>query len=417
MKIKLVVCHLYGRTQFFMVTVQEAKELIYKERLEIGTKRVKLSNALGRILAEDWFADLDFPSYDTVRMDGIAINFNSFKKGNRIFKIEKVNGAGMPQATLENEENCIEIMTGAVRPNGADTNIRYEDLKIENGTATVLIDDVKKNQNIHFKGTNRKKGDLIVPKGRLITAAEIGVAATIGKSFILVKTFPKIAVVSSGDELVKVSKKPKPHQKRRSNSHACVAQLAAMGISADSFHFEDNEASIKKQLTQILETYQIIILSGGVSMGKFDLIPKALESLGVEKSFYKVKQRPGKPFWFGKHPTEGVKVFAFPGNPVSTFVGMEAYLLPWLSDNLGKPKAKLPYVSLASDVTFKPDLLHYLQVAIEYTQDGKTLAHPRRGKGSGDHANLADVDGFIILPRGKEVFEKGEVFEFIRFRG
>jgi len=401
---------------FFMVTVQEAKKLIAQERLELGTKRLKLSNALGHVLAEDWFADLDFPSYDSIRMDGIVINFKSFEKGNRVFKIESVNGAGMPQATLGKAENCIEIMTGAVCPNGADTNIRYEDLKIENGAATVLIENIKKNQNIHFRGTNRKKGDLIVPKGRLITAAEIGVAATIGKSFITVKKFPKIAVISSGDELVRVSKKPKLHQKRRSNSHTCVAQLTAMGISADSFHLEDNEASIQSNLTKILEAYQVVILSGGVSMGKFDLIPKGLESLGVEKSFYKVKQRPGKPFWFGKHPEKGVKVFAFPGNPVSTFVGMEAYLLPWLRSNLGMPKAQLPFVTLASDVIFEPDLLHYLQVAIEYTSDGKIVAHPRRGKGSGDHANLADVDGFIILPRGKTVFEKGEIFAFIQFR-
>jgi len=199
-----------------MVTVEEAKELIGKERLELGTHRVKLSNALGKVLAEDLYADLDFPSYDSIRMDGIAINFKSFENGNRVFKIEKVNGAGMPQATLENENNCIEIMTGAVCPNGADTNIRYEDLKIENGQATILIENIKQNQNIHFKGTNRKKGDLIVPKGRLITAAEIGVGATIGKAYLEVRKFPKIAVVSSGDELIKVSQKPKPHQKRRS---------------------------------------------------------------------------------------------------------------------------------------------------------------------------------------------------------
>jgi len=151
-------------------------------------------------------------------------------------------------------------------------------------------------------------------------------------------------------------------------------------------------------------------------MGKFDLIPKVLDSLGVEKSFYKVKQRPGKPFWFGKHPEKGVKVFAFPGNPVSTFVGIEAYLLPWLRTNLGMKKKQLPFATLSQEVIFKPDLLHYLQVAIEYSADGKTLVHPRRGKGSGDHANLADVDGFIILPIGKEVFKKGEVFPFIQFR-
>ena len=400
----------------FMVTVEEAKRIIGNEQLNLNVKRVKLSNALGQVLAENLFADLDFPSYDTVRMDGIVINYDSFERGNRVFKIEKLNGAGMPQATLENEENCIEIMTGAVCPIGANTSIRYEDLKIENGKATVLIDNIRKNQNIHFKGTNRKKGDMIVPKGRLITAAEIGVGATIGKSFLKVKTFPKIAVVSSGDELVKVSQKPKPHQKRRSNAHACVAQLVAMGVSADAFHFEDNVESIQSNLSKILENYQVVVLSGGVSMGKFDLIPKVLESLGVQKLFYKVKQRPGKPFWFGKHDSKGVKVFAFPGNPVSTFVGMEAYLLPWLRTNLGMPEKQLPFVVLAQEVVFKPDLLHYLQVAIEYTSDGKISVHPRRGKGSGDHANLADVDGFIILPRGKEVFNKGEVFPLIQFR-
>ncbi len=399
-----------------MVTVEEAQRLISEEVLELDTERVKMTNTLGRVLAEDLYADLDFPSYNSIRMDGIAINFSAFEKGNRTFKIEKVNGAGMPQTILENSENCIEIMTGAVCPIGADTNIRYEDLKIENGVATILIDKITKGQNIHPKGKNRKQGDLIVPKGRRITAAEIGVAATIGKSFLKVVKPPKIAVISSGDELIKVSQKPKLHQKRRSNSFACQAQLAAMNVPSATFHLADNEKAIHETISKILDEYQVIVLSGGVSMGKFDLIPKVLESLGVEKSFYKVYQRPGKPFWFGRHPSKGVKVFAFPGNPVSTFVGMEAYLLPWLRNNMGMKIRPYPKVVLAEEVTFKPDLLHFLQVHLETDDQDRTLAIPRKGKGSGDHANLTDVSGFIILPRGRDIFKVGESFELIQFR-
>ena len=406
-------CH---RSFEFMVTVEAAQRLINKETLQLETEEVKIANALGRILGEDLYADLDFPSYDSIRMDGIAINFAAFESGRRTFKIEKLNAAGMPQATLENSENCIEIMTGAVCPINADTNIRYEDLKIENGNATIQIENITKGQNIHRKGKNRKQGDLIIPKGRRITAAEIGVAATIGKPSLKVIKPPKIAVVSSGDELVEVAQNPKPHQKRRSNPFACQAQLAAMNISSDLFHLIDDEASIHENLAKILDEYDVVILSGGVSMGKFDLIPKGLERLGVEKSFYKVYQRPGKPFWFGTHKAKNVKVFAFPGNPVSIFVGMEAYLLPWLRRQMGMNIKTYPKVVLAEEVNFKPDLLHYMQVHLETDDQGRTLAFPRKGKGSGDHANLADVSGFIILPRGKDVFEVGECFELIRFR-
>ena len=397
-----------------MVTVEKATEIILAQTLDLGIEKVNLKNAVGRILAEDLQADRDFPPFDSIRMDGIVIDYAAFAKGRRSFKIENTCGAGMPQMTLENpNENCIEIMTGAVCPIGADTSIRYEDLKIEDGIATIQIDNIREKQNVQIKGMNRPKGEVICEKGTVISAGHIGVASTIGKAFLKVKKLPKVTVLSSGDELVAVAKQPLPHQIRRSNAHAIYAQLFRFKLKPKLVHLPDNEEVIKNKLEELFLKNEVLLLSGGVSMGKFDYIPQAMIDLGVEQLFYKVKQRPGKPFWFGKHKETGTLVFAFPGNPVSTFVGVQMYFLPWLRKNLGLAETPYPSAILAADIEFKPDLVRWCQVRIEFSPEGKLLAHPQIGKGSSDHANLVKSDGWIRLPMGKEVFKKGEVYPLI----
>lgn len=397
-----------------MVTVEKATEIILAQTIDFGIEKVNLKNAVGRVLAEDLEADRDFPPFNSIRMDGIVINYAAFAKGKLSFKIEQTCGAGMPQATLENpDENCIEIMTGAVCPVGADTSIRYEDLKIEDGVATIQIEDIREKQNVQIKGMNRTKGEIICKKGAVISAGHIGVASTVGKPFLKVKKLPKVTVLSSGDELIPVAKQPLPHQIRRSNAHAISAQLFPFKLKPKLTHLPDNEKIIKEKLAELFLENEVLILSGGVSMGKFDYIPQAMIDLGVKQLFYKVKQRPGKPFWFGKHRETGTLVFAFPGNPVSTFVGVQMYFLPWLRKNLGIEEKPLPSAILAEDISFKPDLVRWCQVKIEFSPEGKILAYPQIGKGSSDHANLVKSDGWVRLPQGKELFKKGEVYPLI----
>jgi molybdopterin molybdotransferase len=193
------------------------------------------------------------------------------------------------------------------------------------------------------------------------------------------------------------------------------AALKQYCIDANMLHIPDNAEITKQEIERSLQQYDIIILSGGVSEGKFDYIPKALEECGVKKLFHKVQQRPGKPFWFGKHDS-GVLVFAFPGNPVSTFMCLHRYFIPWLEHSTGIIKKKT-HAMLAEDFTFNPALQYFLQVKLQMNERAQLVAKPIEGHGSGDFANLLDTDAFMELPLERNNFTKGEVFPVWSFAG
>jgi molybdopterin molybdotransferase len=345
-------------------------------------------------------------------MDGIAIHYESFKNGIRSFSIEAIQAAGEPPYKLNNKQACIEIMTGSMLPEGTDTVIRFEDLEVKNGIAKILIEEVEHKQNIHPKGQDAKEGELLLSAGIKISPAEIAVMASVGKSNIHVLSIPSIAIVSTGDELVEINQSPKPWQVRRSNAYALQAAFAEMNYKADQFHIPDSETELKSKLTSIFENYQLIILSGGISKGKFDFVPTVLEQLGVNKLFHQVTQRPGKPFWFGKSSKH--IVFALPGNPVSTYLCFYRYIKPWLQKSCGLQESS-SYAQLATDFTFKPSLTYFLQVKVK-NESGKLIAYPDAGGGSGDFANLKHVDGFLELPANSTSFKAGEVFPYYSFR-
>jgi molybdopterin molybdotransferase len=381
----------------------------------MGEESVPFEMSLHRILAEDLVADRDFPPFDRVMMDGIAFRFEDFEKGQRSFTVQEMQAAGAEPTTLGATNNCIEIMTGASIPENADTVVRYEDLKIENGVAHLLVDNIKFGQNVHLKGMDRKLGTLLVPSGRTISAAEINIAASVGKSRLSVKKVPEIAIISTGDELVNVNQKPLGHQIRRSNVFAISALLSKYGVKAKNFHVNDDPYQIHRYLLHALENFHAVILSGGVSKGNFDYIPEELEKLQVEKIFHFVKQRPGKPFWFGKTPMNKV-VFALPGNPVSSFMCTCRYVVPWLRASLGLKPLVYKYAALSKDFSFKPDLQYFLQVRTAFVEGGQFYAIPVIGHGSGDLANLADADGFLELPASKSEFKAGEAYPLLSFR-
>lgn len=398
-----------------MISVTQATKTVLENLYEPKIEKLPLQNCIGRVIQEKLIADRDFPPFPRVSMDGISIQYQQFEKGQRSFPIEGLQAAGSPQQLLKIDGNCLEVMTGAVLPENTDTVIRYEDVKMENGQATILIEDIRAYQNIHKQGIDRKKGAEIVKAGTLISTAEIGVAATVGKSHLKVATLPKTVIISTGDELVNIEETPLPYQIRKSNVHQIWAILNQQGIQADQLHLNDEKEVIRQQLAICLEEYDAIILSGGVSKGKFDFIPEVLEGLKVEKLFHRVQQRPGKPFWFGK-ATNGTIIFAFPGNPVSTFMCTHRYFLPWLRASLGLKAFDLPNAVLDSDFEFKPALTYFLQVTTNSGKDGRLMASPVTGKGSGDLANLVDADALLELPDSKRYFKKGEVFPLLKFR-
>lgn len=398
-----------------MITVEEALKIISEHTADFGIETIPLSESINRILKEDWETDRDLPPYDRVTMDGIAINFESYIKGTKSFPIEAVAAAGMPQQTMQGQDACMEVMTGSILPHNTDTVIRYEDLNITAGTATLQIDSLRKTQNIHFKGEDRKAGLQVAKSNIRISPAEIGLGASIGKAKVQVAKLPRVIVISTGDELVQIDEQPLQHQIRRSNVYRLVTSLRSYNITADTDHLNDNPEEIKTSIAKYLDQYDVIILSGGVSKGKFDYLPQVLNELGVAKLFHKIKQRPGKPFWFGKYQDQ-CTIFALPGNPVSSFLCMQRYFRYWLELSQSLRSPDIHYAVLAEDVSFKPDLTYFLEVKISSVADGKLMAQPMKGNGSGDLANLTVADAFIELPRGRDEFGAGEIFPYYRYR-
>ena len=410
-----------------MISAQEALKTVLNSAQDFGVEEIPFLKSVGSILKEEIFADRDFPPFNRVSMDGIVIDYTSFKNGQRAFKIEGIQAAGSEQITLLNVENCIEVMTGAVLPNNANTVIRYEDVKIDNGFATITIDTINKGQNIHTKGRDSKSGALLIQKNTIISAAEIGVLATVGNSVVKVVKQPKVMIVSTGDELVGVAETPLAHQIRRSNVFTLVSLLKRLHIPSETDHITDDKPILKSKIATYLKEYDVLLFSGAVSKGKYDFLPEIFEELGLEKRFHKVAQRPGKPFWFGYSAASIISnkggninrdkktiVFGFPGNPISTFVNCLAYFYPWYYKSVGLEVAEETAI-LAEDINFKPNLAYFLQVKL-VSENGLLMAYPITGNGSGDLASLVKADAFIQVPSDKIEFKKGEVYPIIKYR-
>ncbi|MCA4898059.1 MAG: molybdopterin molybdotransferase MoeA [Bacteroidota bacterium] len=395
-----------------MISVEEATDIIHSNLLKTSVVEVEFTKAVGRVLAQPIPCDRDLPPFNRATMDGIAIQYSSLSNYTR-FQIQSTQAAGDPQQTLNSPAHCIEIMTGAMLPHGTDTIIPYEQLSLGDAIAAINSDSrIERGQNIHRQGTDAKKDDIILKPGIKLSSAEIAVLASVGKSHVRVFEWPAVAIVSTGNELVDVADTPLPHQVRKSNSYALHAALVTIGCSASIFHLPDDQTKLEAGLRQIISKHQVVILSGGVSKGKFDYVPQVLAAIGIKKHFHQVAQKPGKPFCFGSN--DNTFVFGLPGNPVSTYLCFYRYILPWLWKSFGIEHA-IQKAVLREDYSFKPPLTYFLQVKTQ-NENGQLMAYPHTGEGSGDFANLIAVNGFLELPPGKDTFKKNEVFSFIQFR-
>jgi len=403
-----------------VISVEDAYRQVLATARLLPAETVPLAEATGRILRQPVVADRDFPPYHRVTMDGIALRYSSLTAENAAFPIERTQLAGAFPEPLANPQAAIEIMTGAALPPGTDTVIRYEDLDIgdqPSRQATVRVAPPRAGHNVHPQGSDQPAGAALLAPGRRLTAAEIAVAATVGAATLAVTRRPRLAVVSTGDEIVPVEATPLPHQIRRSNAPMLRAALAADGADSVAFHFDDDLAALKEGLLALLAGFDAVLLSGGVSKGKADFLPQALQELGVVQTFHRVAQRPGQPFWFGQQ-LGGAVVFALPGNPVATFAGYYRYVRGWLrqSQGLGNEASQPLFAELASPVEFKPALTYFLAVRLENAPDGRLLAHPTPTAGSGDLAGLLAADGLLELAPNQPYFEAGTAWPLWRYR-
>jgi molybdopterin molybdotransferase len=399
-----------------LISADEAWQAVQDAAQSAAEELVPLKDATGRTLRRPVVADRDFPPFDRVTMDGIAIAYDAFAQGLRHFRIIHTTMAGTTPPPLQNSDDCIEIMTGAPLPLHADTVIRYEDIEISDNQIAFIKPDasVHRFRNIHSKGSDASANQQLIPQGTLLKSTHIAVAAACGYAKLYTSRMPTVVIIGTGDELVPVETTPLPHQIRQSNAYMLAAALAAQGIHAHTHHLPDQPQIITTELANIISSYDLIIISGGVSAGKADHIPALLEKLGVEIIFHGVKQKPGKPLLFGKMPT-GATIFALPGNPVSAFMCLQRYVMTWLRKHLLQHEQQPIYARLAADVTFTPPLTYFLQVNTFTDTQGIHWAAPIAGGGSGDFINLLSVNGFLVLPPHQSCFRKGETYPLLPF--
>jgi molybdopterin molybdotransferase len=375
-----------------------------------------LEHCIGAILRQDVYAERDNPPFDRVCMDGIAINSTVLDRGVRRFTIEATQAAGAPALTLRNAENAVEVMTGAMLPGGTDCIVPLEEYDLA-GDVVSLKPNASggRFRNVQLRGSDSEPGVPMLTAGTRLGAPELAVVASAGLATVEVSREPKFMVISTGDELVEPGRPIEEHQVRRSNAYAVVAALRRRGFErVGNDHIADDEETLHGRLAQHLSTSDVLILSGGVSKGKFDLVPKVLKSLGVAEVFYQVAQRPGMPMWFGVGPG-GQAVFGLPGNPVSTLVCLLRYVVPAMAVAMGASRVSAEPLPLAAPVKFHRAVAYFLPVSVRYDDHGHAGAIPRPPNGPGDFLALTKADGFVELPPRSESFPEGFVASFYRW--
>lgn len=389
-----------------MISPVEADDAIRKAVSACPSVTCGLEQLVGTVLREPIRAMRDQPPFDRVTMDGIAFSSSAYAGGQRSFRIAGTQAAGAPPGTLKEQDSCIEVMTGAVVPAGCDCVVPVEKIAVDHGVAVVSDElSVGPGLNIHARGIDSRAGDPLLTPGIYLGPAEIAVIASAGLTHALVSKSPRIIVISTGDELIEPGKPIADWQIYRSNAYAVMAALRNRGYSQLSHdHLPDDLSVLRTRLAAHLEQHDAMILSGGVSMGRFDYVPQVLQELGVKPVFHKIAQRPGKPMWFGVGRA-GQCVYALPGNPVSTLVCLVRYVVGGLAAAQGRHARAVEFAALDRDFEVKPALTFFLPVSLRW--DGPSLiAEPRPTKGSGDFTSLLGTDGFVELPPGPQVVPK-----------
>jgi molybdopterin molybdotransferase len=390
-----------------MITVKEAQSLIQQQAKNFGKEELSLSESQGRVLAEDIEADRDYPPFHRAAMDGYALRSEDFAAGLReFFVIEEIYAGAIATKKIGKGE-CYKIMTGASTPVEADSIIRVEDTDQQNNKVTFNTDQLKKGQNIAKKGEDRKEGELVLQKNTLLRAPEIASLAVLGKTKIAVHKLPKVTIISTGDEVIAAGEPVLEHQIRDSNSYAVEGFLKNYNIPLSGRKLvKDNKEALEKAVNEFLDS-DILILSGGVSMGDADYVPEVLKTAGVEKIFHKVALKPGKPLWFGKSK-KGV-VFALPGNPMSVQVAFKLFIEPFLRTCFELPpmmELKFPFGTTRKK---KVKFDEYFPCVIE---NGSAIK-PVTFNGSGDVTSILYSDGLVLQEGEREEIKEGEIVKFL----
>ena len=394
-----------------LITVNEAADIILRHLPSALTETVPLQEAQGRYLKTPVIADRPLPPFDRVMMDGIAIRHSVWSLGKRDFPIAAIQAAGAPPVAHTDVNSCIEVMTGGVLPDGCDCVIPVEEIEISENVAHIRADySPVKNQHIHRTGSDTAEGAILLPAGQCLHAPELTIAASCGATTLSVAALPRITMISTGDELVAPEDSPQPYQIRRSHATALHAAITSMHLGTmTEQHVPDDPAQLKAALQDALRHSDILILTGGVSRGKYDYVAPVLQELLGKPEFHGVAQRPGKPFAFwtanqskqlraddgsdaGGEECQRV-IFALPGNPCSVMACAARYLFPALKQILSGSQAKHDTLPATGRFNCPPSFTGL----ISCRQENGTL-HLLPPSNSGNFLSLAGTHGIAELP-------------------
>ncbi len=397
------------------LTPGQATEVIRARLTSLPPETRSIRECLGGVLRQTVMAERDNPPFDRVCMDGAAVSSQAFVDGARHFTLQGTQAAGAVPLVLDSAASAIEIMTGAVLPPGTDCVIPLEEYELADGRITLNSDATAEPwRNIQRRGSDSSPDVPMLLEGVRLGAAEVAVLASAGLARARVSRQPRIRVISTGDELVEPGLPIADHQIRRSNAYAVVAALQAHRYHhVEDDHLQDDPALMRQRLGEHLAHNDVLVLSGGVSKGKFDYVPDTLKQLGVEEVFYQVAQRPGRPMWFGVGP-QGQAVFGLPGNPVSTLICLLRYVIPALDVMTAALKLGCERVALAAPVGPRR-MTYFMPVKLVRDAQSPGLAMPHAPSGSGDFLALAGTDGFVELPPSPEGYPEGFLADFYRW--
>jgi molybdopterin molybdotransferase len=381
----------------------------------LPAERVPLRDSAGRILREDIQAERDNPPFDRVCMDGVAVDSAAFSAGTRRFRVQGTQAAGAVPLQLASSDAAIEAMTGAVLPLGTDCVIPLEEYDLAGDMLALKAEATAEPwRNVQRRGCDSKPGVPMLKAGIRLGGAEVAVVASAGVAEVAVSRQPRVMVISTGDELIEPGHPIADHQVRRSNAYGVAATLRLHGYTlVGDEHLRDEEALMHRRIGELLDSHDVLVLSGGVSKGKFDFVPKTLQSLGVTEVFHQVAQRPGRPMWFGVGP-RGQLVFGLPGNPVSTLVCLVRYVLPAMSAAMQWQALPRERVALAESSGGRK-MSFFMPVTLLPAASQLALATTKPPSGSGDFLALAGTDGFVELPPRPEGYPAGFEATFYRW--
>jgi len=393
-----------------MITVQEALDIVLPHIRPLGSEKVSISEALGRVIAEDIYAHRDLPSFDNSAMDGYAVkhaDIGGASEGHSVLLrvVGELPAGSISTKTVESGQ-AIRIMTGAPVPRGADTVIPVEETERGDGFVAVLR-TVPLGEHIRRAGEDVGKGDKVLSVGDAVRPAEVGMLASLGRSFISVYQRPLAAIVCTGNELVDVDEVLDGVKVVSSNSYTLAAQVEDCGaVPVQLGIAKDRKEEIQAKLAQGIRA-DVLISSAGVSVGDYDFVKDALNDLGMKIAFWKVAMRPGMPVVFGT--IDEKPIFGLPGNPVSSMVSFEEFVRPSLLKMMGHRQLFRPVVEaiLKEDVSKKPGRRHFIRSLVSF-EEGRYFVTTTGAQGSGILRSMIRANALIILPEDCEIVRAGE---------